>query len=60
MKKLTHFVSEIDQFLAEFDRSHPNWSTAQKNEQEKYRLIYFLRDHVTSNPSALLALWKDF
>lgn len=39
-----HFVSSIDKFLAEFDRTHPK-SSPQKAEIKKYERIYQLRDN---------------
>lgn len=57
--KLTHYVSEIDQFLAKFDQLHPELSLAQKKEQAKYQRIYYLRD-VVSQEKPVLFLWEDF
>ena len=39
-----HFVSEIDQFLAEFDRKHAKPSASQQKEAIKHRQVYDLRD----------------
>lgn len=57
--KLTHYVSEIDQFLQSFDKSHPELSLSQQKEQEKYRIIYFLRD-IVSKPETIKKLWNSF
>jgi len=43
-KTLKKFVSDIDQFLQEFDKKHPQPSQSQQQEQKKYRRIYYLRD----------------
>lgn len=43
-KVLRHYVSPLDQFLAEFDKEHPGLSKSQKHEVNKYRRIYRLRD----------------
>ena len=58
-KKLTHYVSEIDQFIQTFNQNHPELSDSQQQEQIKYRRIYLLRD----DPSSVNLdhkLWKDF
>lgn len=39
----THYVSEIDQTLREFDQTHPK-SCAQQAEFDKYQRIYQQRD----------------
>lgn len=61
MKKINKFyVSEIDQHLAKFDRTHAK-SPAQQAEIDKYQHISQLRDHPT--PPTLLPqddIWKDF
>lgn len=57
--KLTHYVSEIDQFLQSFDKSHPELSLSQQQEQEKYRLIYLLRD-VAERPDTHSEIWEKF
>jgi hypothetical protein len=41
---LKHFVSKIDQFLAQFDKEHPGLSKSQLKEKAKYQRIYYLRD----------------
>lgn len=56
---LTHYVSEIDQFLQTFDQHHPGLSESQRKEQEKYRRIYLLRDDPNA-PGPSEKLWKDF
>lgn len=42
-KRLKFFVSNIDRFLSQFDRTHPK-SEAQLAEIQKYNRIYALRD----------------
>lgn len=51
------FVSEIDQFLAEFDKTHPQKSVSQLEEIKKHEQIFKLRDGVVKKKSDLL---KDF
>lgn len=56
---LTNYVSEIDQFLQKFDKEHSQLSRSQKQEIEKYRRVYYLRD-VVDRPDELLKLWEGF
>lgn len=58
-KVLRHYVSPLDQFLAEFDKFHPGLSKNQKREVEKYRRIYRLRDG-TKQPTTQNKLPEDF
>ena len=58
--KLTAYVSEIDQFLQEFDRQHPDLTQSQQKEQAKYQRIYHLRDTATRNPDDATTLWEGF
>lgn len=44
MSGKTGFVSEIDQFLQEFDKEHPELSKSQQKEKAKYKKVYYLRD----------------
>lgn len=56
---LEYFTSEIDQFMMDFDQSHPQLSSSQRREKEKYARIYQLRD----NPQASEQLddfWATF
>lgn len=41
---LDYYTSEIDQFLKNFDKTHPNLSASQRKEKEKFTRIYQLRD----------------
>ena len=56
---LTEYVSEIDQFLQEFDKQHPDLTKSQQKEQAKYRRIYRLRD-TTERPDDTVKLWEGF
>lgn len=42
-KKSRHYISDIDIFLQEFDKTHPK-SESQLAEIQKYQRIYALRD----------------
>lgn len=56
MKKLNkQFISEIDQKLDEFNRTHKK-SASQQAEIEKYRKIHELRDNSNVNEEANDAL----
>jgi uncharacterized protein YnzC (UPF0291/DUF896 family) len=59
-KKLTDYVSEIDNFLQAFDKGH-ELTAAQRKEKEKFRRIYYLRD-VAAKPQDVKKkkLWEDF
>ena len=57
--KLTNYVSEIDQFLQQFDQTHPEKSLSQKKEIDKYQHVYSLRD-TAEPPSSKKILWEDF
>lgn len=56
---LTNYVSEIDQFLQDFDKKHPEPTKSQQKEQAKYRRIYKLRD-TTDRPEEKKTLWEGF
>jgi len=42
---LSYYISELDEFLKEYDKTHPKVSPYQRNEEEKYATIFTLRDH---------------
>lgn len=58
-KQNKSFVSEIDIFLAEFDKQHPHRSKSQQQEIEKYRRIYALRDNPAPQPKKD-DVWEEF
>ncbi len=41
---MPEYTSELDQFLANFDRRHPQLSTSQEKEKTIFRRIFKLRD----------------
>lgn len=57
---LRNFVSEIDKFLQQFDKDHPELSKAQQKEVNKYRRIYRLRDTSERSKPAVNKLWEGF
>lgn len=52
-----NYVSPADQFLTEFDVSHPNKSLSQRQEIAKYSQIAKLRDVPTPQPAK--DIWGD-
>lgn len=56
---LGYYTSEIDEFLAHFDKTHPGQSASQKAEIGKYRRIYNLRDRGDSAQSEK-TFWEGF
>lgn len=56
---LTNFVSEIDQYLIDFNKTHPQLSVSQQKEKLKYEQIFLRRDH--SDPTPMISsLWINF
>ena len=55
---LTHFVSEIDLVLQQFDKTHPP-SLSQQKEQAKYAHIYKLRDMACPYEKTIVS-WENF
>lgn len=53
------YVSEIDQFLTEFDNSHPDKSPAQQYEINKYARVNRLRDNAELTIEKK-DVWQDF
>lgn len=55
------YVSEIDQFLQEFDQSHPDKSASQQKEIAKHQRVYRLRDEAKSpEENNRKELWDKF
>lgn len=55
--KLTNYVSDIDQFLQDYDKQNPKQSPSQQKEEAKYRRIYFLRDEA-NRPDEEHSAWQ--
>lgn len=54
-------VSEIDDFLIQFDQSNPEKSLSQQKEIAKHARIAQLRDHVLpTEPSKEEPIWEGF
>jgi hypothetical protein len=58
--KLTNYVSEIDQFLQEFDKQHPLLTKSQQKEDTKYTRIHRLRDTTEGSTEDSNQLWEGF
>lgn len=56
---LRSYVSDIDQFLQKFDKSHPELSQSQQKEIKKYVRVYQLRDSEI-RPEETKSLWEGF
>ena len=56
---LAKYISDLDQFLLNFDKTHPKLSTSQQLEQKKYAHIFDLRDH-PEKPSPQKTFWNNF
>ncbi len=55
------FVSEIDDFLTQFDQSHPEKSQSQQKEIAKHARIAQLRDSVSPvKPAEDKEIWEKF
>jgi hypothetical protein len=55
---LTYYTSELDIFLKEYNKNHPKLSASQRQEVEKYRKIFEMRDGKTvEQPSDM---WDKF
>ncbi len=55
---LEFYISELDQFLNNFDRNH-KLSAAQESERKKYARIHDLRDHAKPHQTKP-GLWDKF
>lgn len=57
---LGYYTSELDEFLENFDKNHPNLSAAQRAEAEKYQRIYRLRDNANATDPKKSTFWDKF
>lgn len=56
--KISDYESPVDEFFAKFDQNHPRKSQSQQQEINKFKRIFYLRDHaVPANDSKI---WKEF
>lgn len=56
---LSYYISELDEFLSEYDKNHPKLSASQRKEMEKYAKVYKLRD-LPEPPLSKDSLWDNF
>lgn len=60
-KILKNYISEIDQFMQEFDKQHPGLSLSQQKEIAKAKRVAKRRDEaVSASAAAPKKIWKDF
>lgn len=58
-KNLTNYVSDLDRFLQEYDKKHPELSKSQQKEIAKLKRIYRLRDDAAASETSS-PLWTEF
>lgn len=56
---LQYYTSGLDQFLNEFDKTHPRLSASQRAEIKKFDRIYALRDNPHA-PETKKTIWELF
>lgn len=56
-KRMRHYVSDIDQFLKDFDRNHPEKTQSQIEEVKKHKRVFYRRDHKVNDNDIP---WEDF
>jgi hypothetical protein len=52
------YVSEIDQFLLNFDKKPEASSHSRRKEEAEYKQLFKLRDHVSKDSTA--GIWEEF
>ncbi len=55
-----NFVSELDQFLQDFDQAHPHKSASQQAEIDRSLHVAEKRDHVSASTKQKSVLWDKF
>ncbi len=58
-KTITNYVSDIDLFLQDYDKKHPELSQSQQKEIAKSQRIYLLRDDPNATEGQSI-LWDAF
>lgn len=58
-KNFSNYVSDIDCFLQDYDKKHPELSQSQQKEIAKAKRVYRLRDDAAASDTSLLD-WKEF
>jgi hypothetical protein len=54
------FVSELDQFIQQYDLDHPEKSDSQIADFKKHQRISQLRDNERAESAASSKIWEDF
>ena len=58
-KNFSNYVSDIDRFLQDYDKKHPELSKSQQKEIAKLKRIYRLRDDAKASEVSQ-TLWDEF
>lgn len=58
-KNFSNYVSDIDLFLQDYDKKHPELSKSQQKEIAKLKRVYRLRDDATAQETST-SLWEAF
>lgn len=58
-KVIKNYVSDIDQFLQDFDKKNTHKSKSQRDEINRHKIIKQKRDHVTKS-TGNNNLWNEF
>ncbi len=59
MLGLTYYISELDEFLIDYDKKHPKLSASQRKEIEKHTRVFSLRDQPEQS-QAREEFWDKF
>ncbi|MGE3317694.1 MAG: CBU_0585 family protein [Candidatus Berkiella sp.] len=54
----TGYVSEIDQFLRDYDVKHPSFGDSRQKEIQKHQRIFAKRDAAVEEEAS--SIWKEF
>jgi hypothetical protein len=57
---LNIYVSQLDKFLHDYDKTHSSLSLSQRQEKQKYAEIFHLRDHSSRKNEPAPTLWDRF
>lgn len=55
-----NFVSELDKFIADFDKNNPKKSVSQQQEIKKFARIFKLRDDADAGKKKVDEAWEGF
>jgi len=58
-KNFSNYVSDIDCFLQDYDKKHPELSKSQQKEIAKLKRVYRLRDDANARDTSSIS-WDEF